>query len=95
MRFFRRVKGCSRIGRIRNETIRQELQVFNLKEKIKFEGNKWQEHLERMQQYLSLIHIWEPSSEVKSLTGADRYERGVGDNGRYSVRLKHRISWTD
>ena len=27
---------CSRIDRIRNETIRQELQVFNLNEKIKF-----------------------------------------------------------
>ena len=65
MSFLRRVKGCSRIDRIRNETIRQEPQVFNLNDKIKFNRNKWQEHLERMQQYripvkaikLSLIHI--------------------------------------
>ena len=51
MRFLRGVKGCSRIDRIRNEMIRQEVQVFNLNEKIKFNRNTWQEHLERMQQY--------------------------------------------
>jgi hypothetical protein len=35
MLFLRNVKGCSRIDRIKNDDIRQELSIFTLKDKIK------------------------------------------------------------
>ena len=35
MAFLRGVKSCSKLDRIKNETVREEIQVFNLNEKLK------------------------------------------------------------
>ena len=39
MRFLRRVKGCTRLDRYRNEDIRQELNIYRLTQKIKKIGS--------------------------------------------------------
>jgi hypothetical protein len=48
MLFLRSVKGCSRIYRIKNDDIRQELSIFTLKDKIKDNKVRWCQHLNRM-----------------------------------------------
>ena len=45
--FLRGVKRCSKLDRIRNEPTREELEVFNLNEKLKDYKQRWKEHLER------------------------------------------------
>ena len=39
MAFLRVVKRCSKLDRVRNEAIREVLQVFNLNEKLKITNN--------------------------------------------------------
>lgn len=48
MKFLRRVKGCTRHDRIRNDEVRKELKIFNINERIDFYRRKWNNHLERM-----------------------------------------------
>jgi hypothetical protein len=48
MLFLRSVKGCSRIDRIKNDDIQQELNMFTLKDKIKDNKVRWCQHLNRM-----------------------------------------------
>lgn len=48
MKFLRRVKGCTRMDQIRNEDIREELQIYSIKEKITNNKEQWKEHIERM-----------------------------------------------
>ena len=49
MKFLRSVKRCSRLDRIRNENIREELKIYNLNERIEENREKWKEHLNRME----------------------------------------------
>ena len=42
----RQVKRCSKLDRIKNEVIREELQVFNMNSKLKDCKQQWKEHLE-------------------------------------------------
>jgi hypothetical protein len=48
MLFLRSVKGCSRIDRIKNDDIRQEVNIFTLKDKIKYNEVIWCQHLNRI-----------------------------------------------
>jgi hypothetical protein len=48
MLFLRSIKGCSRIDRIKNDDIRQELNIFTSKDKIKDNKVRWCQHLNRM-----------------------------------------------
>ena len=48
MKFLRRVKGCTKLDRIRNTDIRTELNILDINQKIKENKNKWKEHVERM-----------------------------------------------
>ena len=49
MVFIRGVKRCFKLDRIRNEAIREELQIFNLNERLKAYKQWWKEHLEKFQ----------------------------------------------
>lgn len=51
MKFVRRVKGCTKLDRIRNRDIRIELNIFNVNEKIKELKVKENELIERMDEY--------------------------------------------
>ena len=48
MAFLRGAERCSKLGRIKNEAIKEELQVFNLNGKLEGYKQRWQEHLERI-----------------------------------------------
>jgi hypothetical protein len=48
MLFLRSVKGCFRIDRIKNDDMRQELNIFTLTGKIKDNKVRWCQHLNRM-----------------------------------------------
>lgn len=48
MRFLRRIKGCTREDRLRNEAIREELQIYNINDKIEEQKENWRQHLHRM-----------------------------------------------
>ena len=62
MRFLRKVKGCSRRDHIRNETIREELEIFNINERINDYKEKWKNHINRMDstRIPHLIHKYQP-----------------------------------
>lgn len=51
MRFLTAVKGCIRLARIQNTEVREELQVYTLKGKIKESYNRWKEHPGRINQH--------------------------------------------
>lgn len=48
MRFLRRVKGCTRLDRIRNDDVRNALNIYNLNHRIDDYKRKWREHIDRM-----------------------------------------------
>jgi hypothetical protein len=51
MRFLRSVKGCTRLDKIRNEDIRNELGVFSVNDRIRRRYRQdWLEHVERMEE---------------------------------------------
>jgi len=48
MRFLRRVKGCTRLDKIRSEVIRKELEISGIQD-VRFKHKQnWINHLERM-----------------------------------------------
>jgi hypothetical protein len=52
MKYLRTVKGCTRLDQIREEDIRNELDISPLSEKIieyRNKWNKWKAHLQRME----------------------------------------------
>jgi hypothetical protein len=49
MKYLRTVKGCTRLDQIRNEDIRNELDISPLSKKIIEYRNKWKSHLQRME----------------------------------------------
>lgn len=51
MKILRKIKGIRRADRIANDTIRNELTIEPLEEKVKIYKNKWKEHVERMTDY--------------------------------------------
>jgi hypothetical protein len=48
MRFLRKVKGGTRLNKIRNEDIRAELNVYSINERFTDYRNKWKDHINRM-----------------------------------------------
>jgi hypothetical protein len=70
MLFLRSVKGCSRIDIIKTDDIRQELSIFTLKDKIKYNKVRWCQHLNTM-------------SEDRLPVKANKYRpKGIRDLGR-------------
>lgn len=50
MRFLRSVKGCTRTDRLRNVEIREELEIFNVNDKIEEYRHNWRQHITRMKE---------------------------------------------
>lgn len=48
MKFLRSVKGCTKRDLITNQSIREELGIFNMNERLKDLKQNWKEHVERM-----------------------------------------------
>jgi hypothetical protein len=48
MRFLRRVKGCTRVDRIRNIDIRAELNIYIINNRLEENKEKWKQHIDRM-----------------------------------------------
>jgi hypothetical protein len=51
MRFLRHVAGYTRRDEISNLTIRSELQIFNINDKIKDKKKEWHDHIQQMDPY--------------------------------------------
>jgi hypothetical protein len=51
IRFLGRVTGYARRGEISNLTIRSELQICNINDKIKDKKKEWHDHIQRMDHY--------------------------------------------
>jgi hypothetical protein len=49
LKYLRTIKGCTKLGHIRNEDVRNELDNSLLGEKIIEYRNKWKAHLRRME----------------------------------------------
>ena len=57
----RQVKRCSKLDRIADEAIREELLIFNekcLNEKLKYYKQRWKERLERMSDSRLAKQVW-------------------------------------
>ena len=48
MKFLRSVKGCTRLDKLRNTQIRDELGVQGVTEKLQDHKHRWKEHILRM-----------------------------------------------
>lgn len=51
MRFLRYFAGCNRRNDVSNLAICNELQIFNINDKIKGKGNEWCAHIQPMDPY--------------------------------------------
>jgi hypothetical protein len=61
LKFLRRVAGYALRDEVRNTTIREELQIFNIGERIQSRKTEWHEHLSRMeQQRIAQIMFYKP-----------------------------------
>jgi hypothetical protein len=49
MRFLRKVKGCTRLDRTRNEDTRAELNIYSINERITDYRNRWKYHINRIE----------------------------------------------
>ena len=47
MKFLRKTKGCTIMDQIRNEQIRQDLNIYNVNERITTYKNNWIQHVHR------------------------------------------------
>ena len=58
MAFLRGVKRCSKLDHIRSDSIREELQLFNLNRNLKYYKQWWKEYLERMSDSRLAKQVW-------------------------------------
>ena len=58
MAFLRSVKRYSKLHRFKNVAIREEIQVFSLKEKLKDYKQRWKERLERLSDSRLARQVW-------------------------------------
>jgi hypothetical protein len=67
MRFLRHVAGYTRRDEISNLTIRSELHIFKINDKIKDKKKEWHDHIQRMDPY----RIARKADEYKSIGHRD------------------------
>jgi hypothetical protein len=48
MKFLRRMKGITKLNRVRNEDVRKELGIYAMNDKIKQKRTEWRQHINRM-----------------------------------------------
>ena len=72
MRYLRRVKGITKRDRIRNEIVRDELDVESILDFIERRQLSWWGHLQRMQDTRQVKEIWEAKQTQKSRRGRPR-----------------------
>lgn len=92
MKFLRAVKGVTRRDRIRNEQIREELEVESIHSVIERNQLKWFGHINRMQQKRQVKQVWE--AKVQNKRGKGRPKKTW--NGEVAMILKKRNkNWTE
>ncbi|CAH0558813.1 unnamed protein product [Brassicogethes aeneus] len=69
MRYLRAVKGLTRRDRIRNETVRAELDVEPILDSIKKQQLKWFGHMVRMEEDRQAKRIWQTKTIQKRPRG--------------------------
>ncbi|KAK4880036.1 hypothetical protein RN001_008182 [Aquatica leii] len=72
MKFLRAIQGVMRIDKIRNEKIREELEVEPIMKNIKRQQLRWFEHLVRMEEERTTKRIWEARVQQKKGKGRPR-----------------------
>jgi hypothetical protein len=61
MKCLRRVAGFTLRDEVRNTTAREELQIFNIGERIQSRKIEWHEHLSRMEQHrIAQVMFYKP-----------------------------------
>ena len=69
MRYLRKVKGKTRMDKIRNEKIREDLEVESVTDKLEIQKLKWFGHLIRMNTNRPTKQIWECRTQNKRSRG--------------------------
>lgn len=69
MKYLRRVKGVTRQDRIRNDDIREELEIQSIGEFIEQRQMSWWGHLQRMKDSIPVKRIWETKMHGKRKKG--------------------------
>lgn len=81
MKYLRRVKGVTRQDRIRNDFIREELEIQSIMEFIEQRQISWWGHLQRMKDTVPVKRIWETKIQGKKMKGRPKksWESAVKD----------------
>ncbi|CAH1986028.1 unnamed protein product [Acanthoscelides obtectus] len=69
MKYLRRVKGVTKMDKIRKETIRTELETESILEHIETKQLRWWGHLQRMGDNIPVKQIWESKVPRKRRRG--------------------------
>jgi hypothetical protein len=79
----RAVKGCSREDRIRNETMRHDVQMYTIEDKLDETRIKWREHISRMEEDRLPETVISCKQRVRKLHGGPIHV--CGRRGRRSI----------
>lgn len=69
MKYLRRVKGVTRLDRLRNEEIRKELEINSIHDFIEQRQLSWWGHLQRMGDRIPVKRVWEARSQGRGTRG--------------------------
>ena len=92
MKYLRRVKGVTRQDRIRNDDIREELEIQSIGEFIEQRQMSWWGHLQRMKDSIPVKRIWETKMHGKRKKGRPKksWDSTVND-----ILQKKGKTWTE
>lgn len=72
MKFLRSVKRCTRMDRIKNDDIKQKLDIYAIKDKIKEYKTRWKDHMGRMEEHRCPILAYKYNPREKRDVGRPR-----------------------
>uniref|UniRef100_A0A1Y1JWU5 Reverse transcriptase domain-containing protein n=1 Tax=Photinus pyralis TaxID=7054 RepID=A0A1Y1JWU5_PHOPY len=72
MKFLRAVKGVTRIDRLRNTSIREELDIESIQEHIEKKQLNWWGHIQRMNEKMQTKTVWETNIKTRRGPGRPR-----------------------
>lgn len=91
MKILRKIEGVTKLDKVRNETIRRNLKVKSVIEKIETQQLRWFGHLVRMNEDRTVKVVWETETGVKRRRGrpTKKWNAAIGN-----ILKEKGMSWT-
>ena len=92
MKYLRKVKGVTRLDRIRNEQIRNDLAVEGVEEYVQRKQLDWWGHLNRMRDNIPVKKVWQSKTPWKRQPGRPR---DTWDGAIAAILAARGVTWQE